>query len=632
MCGIVGVFALDRRPIDRTLLSAMTDRLRHRGPDDAGLWTAPGIGLGHRRLAIRDLSPDGHQPMSDSGGRITISYNGELYNDRALRGELERDFGFCFRSTCDAEVIPYGYLAWGERLFERLEGMFAIALWDARDQTLVLARDSIGIKPLFYSWTDGLLRFASELKALLADPGQPRAIDAENLHRFVNQGYAGPTQTLLRDTQQVPPGSLMTVTASGIKVRKYWTYSRTSEIRSLGDAVDAFVPLWNQVVSETLISDVPVGVLQSGGIDSSLVACAARRATERLPLFTVSFDDASRDESAMAAVVAKTTGLPHTFVPFGRDPTPEDTLDAVIAHSDGQLADESLMPLYLLSEQVRRHVKVVLTGDGGDELFGGYPTYRASMAAAVLRPLVPRALAQAAGRFAYGLSPAAERHLPASAVASRFMLGLALGGRAAHAHWRRYMPQFLHARLYGAELRSLSASPFADYEAVVLSAGGSIVDAALLADQTYHLPAGLLFKTDSMTMAHGLEARVPLLDRRIIEFAARCHPSLLTGWTGRSKRVLRAALARYAVPAEVVNAPKRGFNTPLASLLRTSLRARADRVFRQQNEVFEPFFDPGEIAKLWLDHAERRADHAYALWPMLTFGIWRATLEAGLTT
>ena len=606
----------------------MTDRLRHRGPDDAGLWIAPGVGFGHRRLAIRDLSPDGHQPMSDPTGRITISYNGEIYNDRALRAELERDFGFRFHSTCDAEVIPYGYIAWGEQVFARLEGMFAIALWDARDGQLVLARDPVGIKPIFYSWSGGVLRFASEIKALLADAEQPRSIDPLSLHRFVNQGYAGPTETLLRDTRQVPPGSLLVATPSGVFIKKYWSNARTGEIRSLADAVDAFVPLWNQVVSDTLISDVPVGVLQSGGVDSSLVSCAARRVTDELPLFTVAFDDASRDESVMAAVIAAKTGLPHIVVPFARDPTPEQTLDAVIAHTDGQLADESLMPLYLLSERVRRHVKVVLTGDGGDELFGGYSTYRASMVAEVLRPFVPRVLARQLGQWAYGLSPASEKHLPISAVASRFLLGLALGGRSAHAHWRRYLPNFLHDRVYGPELRAIKHSPFAEYESLMLSTESSIVDAALLADQSYHLPAGLLLKTDSMTMAHGLEARVPLLDRRIIEFAGRCHPSLLTGWTGQSKRLLRAALARYAVPAQVVNAPKRGFNAPLAVLLRTSLRGRAERVFRQQNDVFEPFFDPSAIAALWLEHVECRADHAYALWPMLMFGTWRRTLEA----
>jgi asparagine synthase (glutamine-hydrolysing) len=247
----------------------MTDALEHRGPDDVGIWCEGQIGLGHRRLAIRDLSAAGHQPQCDLGGRIFVSYNGEIYNDRALRADLERGFGFTFRSNCDTEIIPVGYLAWGEEIFERLEGMFAIALWDRAEQKLVLARDGIGIKPLFYSADENVVRFGSEIKALLADPDQSRRLSAEGVHRFLARGYCGPTSTTLEGIRQVPPGTVMTFTSRKEISRRFWQPKRQPYIRSVDDAVDGFLALWPQVVRDQLVSDVPVGILQSGGIDST---------------------------------------------------------------------------------------------------------------------------------------------------------------------------------------------------------------------------------------------------------------------------------------------------------------------------------------------------------------------------
>src|SRR4051812_48531544 len=259
MCGIAGIFNLDGRDVDPAVLTRMTGVLAHRGPDAGEIWHDGAIGFGHRRLVIRDLSAAGRQPMSDRTGRVTVTYNGEIYNEAELRRELEQDFGVMFRSHCDTEVLPAGYLAWGEKLFSRIEGIFAIGLWDAAARRLVLARDSIGTKPLFFSSVGGVVRFASEIKGILADPQHPRGMDPEGLHRFFAMGYVGPTSTTMRHIRQVEPGSI-TIHENGNETsQRFWQPRRSPGFRKLDDAVDAFLPLFDQVVSDQLISDVPVG-------------------------------------------------------------------------------------------------------------------------------------------------------------------------------------------------------------------------------------------------------------------------------------------------------------------------------------------------------------------------------------
>jgi asparagine synthase (glutamine-hydrolysing) len=623
MCGITGQYSRSGQPVSIEAVRAMTRALEHRGPDDEGLWNNGRVAFGHRRLAIRDLSPGGHQPMSDPSGRVTISYNGEIYNDDDLRRELTRDFGCSYRTTCDAETIPLAYLAWGEKAFERLEGMFAIALWDNATEQLFLVRDGVGIKPLYYSDDGRLVRFASEIKGLLADPAQPRDLSPAMLHRYFSMGYVGTADTTIAGVHQVAPGTVLTFGVRGRQARQFWQPGRAApDIGSETDALDAFLPLWEKVVDDMMISDVPVGVLQSGGIDSSLVSLTVA-GRHKVPLFTAGFSDRSHDESEAASRVAKLAGLPHHIVPVDGRQDLEATLEAVVHHFDGQVCDESAVPLYLLFRKVREHVTVALSGDGGDEFFGGYPTYRASRIAAAAGLALPKGIAAMIGKAAYASAARNEDRLPLAALVARFTLGLAESRQFAHTRWRRLIPAFQQGDIYGMALQGVRAeNPFAEYEHHMSAAGGALVDRCLVADQRFHLPSGLLMKADAMSMAHSLELRVPFLDRRIMDFAGRCQSSLLTPMRGASKRLLRRALQRYHAPEDVVADRKRGFNTPLARLLRTSLSGLAQRHFEREVDRLAPYLAPDVVRRLWIEHKDRRANHAYTLWPILTFAIW----------
>ena len=628
MCGIAGIFHLDGRSVDPAVLERMNAALVHRGPDAGDIWHDGAVGFAHRRLAIRDLTDAGRQPMSDPSGRITVTYNGEIYNEAALRAELERDFGTVFRSHCDTEMLPAGYLAWGDDLFARIEGIFAIGLWDSANKRLVLARDSIGTKPLFFSLVGDTVRFASEIKGIFADPSHPRAFDADGLHRFLAMGYAGPDATTMRHIRQVEPGSL-TIYENGSEIsRRFWRPRRSYGFRRLDEAVDAFLPLFDQVVSDQLISDVPVGILQSGGIDSSLIAWSVAK-RGKFPLLTASFAEQSHDESKIAALVAQQTGLPHRIVPIHEDPDPAATLRRVVHHFDGQVADESAGPLLLLTAELRRTATVALSGDGADEFFGGYPTYKATRLAQRFGGAIPAGIARSLGKMMYGVSGANETRLPATARLSRFLLGLAAGGSLAHAEWRRYIPEFLLPRLYGPALRDLAdVSPMAGYRSAIERADGpALLDRCLIADQTWHLPAGLLMKTDAMSMANGVEIRVPFLDRRIMELSGACSLDLIVQPDGPTKPLLRRALHDEGAAAAIWSAPKRGFNNPLSGLLRGALRPLSEAIFENSPDLFTPYLLPDAVRALWREHANLKTNHAYALWPLLTFALWRSELE-----
>jgi asparagine synthase (glutamine-hydrolysing) len=624
MCGVAGIYYSDRRLADEPTLRAMVTALHHRGPDDSGIFIAPGIALGHARLSIRDLSPDGRQPFADPSGRVVVSYNGEIYNDTEIRAELARDFGFTFRTSCDTEIIPLGYLAWGDRLFDRLEGMFAVALWDRDERRLLLARDGVGIKPLYYSEAAGAVRFASEIKGILADPAQAERLSPEGLHAFFAMGYVGPQDTTFEGIHQVAPGTVVTYCEGKRTERQFWRPTRTSEITDIQDAASELERLWTKVVADQLVSDVPVGVLLSGGIDSTLVALAADRSGRKLPFFTASFANQSFDETPVARTVADKIGAEFHSVPIDTRLDLGELLTKVVHHYDGQSCDEASLALMLLSQKVRQKVTVALTGDGGDEFFAGYPTYGASKWAARLGPLLPATAWNQFGQMFYRLSPAGRTRFPLSAVAYRFAFGLASGSGQAHPFWRRYVPQFMLPRLYGSALRPILAEdPFRGYKAELDNAEGDLIDRCLLADQRWHLPGGLLLKSDAMSMAQSLELRVPLLDRRIMDFAGRCHADLLLSPRGEKKALLRRLARQMRAPGDVTEAGKKGFNAPLAGLLRSELRPTAERIFEREADVLDPFIVPDQARLLWREHAAGNRDHSYAIWPILHFAISR---------
>lgn len=628
MCGIAGVWHRSGQPVDASMLDAMTDRLAHRGPDDRGTWIDGPVGLGHRRLSILDLSADGHQPMGDPGGRVMMTYNGEIYNFRSLREQLTRETGYRFRTQCDSEIIPVGYLHWGTDLFDRLEGMFAIALWDIEARRLMLVRDGIGIKPLYVARIGDSIYFASEIKSF-AGIGVDMKIDPSGFHDMLANGFSSPAKSNLTTIEQVPPGTIRTIDGQGETDLNFWRPRRTPSITRMDEAVSAVSTTLSEVVGDMLQSDVPVGVLQSGGIDSSLISLATPSAN--VPLFTAQFREADFDETETASIVARSLGRDHHVIPVTAIADPVSTFRSVALAYDGQLADSSGFAFYELCRAVRKHVTVALSGEGGDEFFAGYPTYRASRISNAVAPLLPSKLWRTLGLAALSMARGNQERLPAAEKIARFCLGNAAAPRTAHPQWRRQIFEPHRARLYGSGLADVAdIDPMAGYVREIERAGerfpaSGLTDRNLLADQTYYLPGDLLAKADRISMAHGLELRVPLLDRRMMDLAGTLDIDLLTSLKGPDKRVLRETLAAVKAPDAIVNHPKRGFMVPIAQMLREHLRPLSLEIFERQPDLFAPFLKPDAVRDLWREHDELRANHKYALWMLLTLGVWLQT-------
>lgn len=622
MCGIAGIWNLSGQPVDTGALRRMTDALAHRGPDDQGHWQEGPVGLGHRRLSILDLSPGGHQQMTDATGRYVVTYNGEIYNYRPLRAEIERGLGIAFVSSCDTEILPNGFALWGPALFERLEGMFALALWDRRDRTLYLARDGIGIKPLYLARQQDTLYVASEPKAFAALSAFRARLHLPALHEMLANGYVGPRSSLLQDVEQLAPGTWRAIGHARDESRRFWRPKRQAAIRRMDDAVDAVTETLATVVGDMMLSDVPVGVLQSGGVDSTLISAAAQGFG--VPLFTAQFRQASFDESPQAKRVAEATGLKHHIVPIHETRDPVATFTAMMLAYDAHLSDSSGFALYELSRHIRRHVTVVLSGEGGDEFFGGYTTYTASRIAHAIRPFVPAAAAETVAAAAFGRAARDDRRLPLAEKIGRFFAGLAQRRGSLHCQWRRHLMAADAKRLYGPALREVAgADPMDGYaDAIAQAEGETLLDRWLVGDQDYYLPGDMLAKTDRVSMAHALEVRVPFLDRRMMALAGSLDARLLTPFAGPPKAVLRAALARQEALAPIARLEKRGFNNPVAAMLRTELRPLAAAVFEDGADRFAPYLDAGALRQAWRDHDARRANHQYLLWMLLGMAVW----------
>ncbi|MCR6629439.1 MAG: asparagine synthase (glutamine-hydrolyzing) [Magnetospirillum sp.] len=623
MCGIVGVYRRDGAPADSGLVQRMADRIAHRGPDAEGFWNEGQVALGHRRLAIRDLTPAGAQPFHSPDNGIVVAYNGELYNEDELIRDLGRASGFVRRTRSDTELIPAAYLVWGIEAFDRLEGMFAIALWDRAKGQLVLARDGIGIKPLYIEDDGTSLRFASELKALLVDKGRRRQLSAPDLTHMLALGFPAPTRTLIDGIRQLAPGSVLVADGRETREHKFWQPRRAANLVDLETATDRFIETFSSVVSSQLVSDVPVGVMQSGGIDSSLVSMALPRGHD-VPLFSVRFAESSHDESGLARRLAQASGRSLMWVDLPVDEDVERDFRAVVDAVDGQLADSSALATYALSRAIRDNVTVALSGDGGDEFFAGYPTYLATAMAAPAAPVLSRLPGLWGGMAAllHAVTKPSEARIPRSEKLYRFLAGLA--HPVPHATWRHYLPSWQRSRLYGPGLSDLpDQDPLAGYAASYQSAHGDCFDRAVLADQNYYLPADMLVKVDRMSMAHGLEVRVPFLDRRIMDLAGQMSRSVLYGRGGESKRVLRRALMRLGGPEPLARSPKRGFNIPMNMLLRGPMKKMARRMLDQDADMFAPFLSPDGVRAVWRDHADGRKDGKYVIWTLLTIGAWR---------
>ena len=596
----------------------MCDTLVHRGPDDEGYHTGDGVALGMRRLAIIDVAA-GAQPVYNEDRTVAVVFNGEIYNFGELRAVLEAK-GHRFGTATDTECIVHLYEEHGEGCVDLLRGMFAFALWDARQQRLLLARDRAGKKPLYYRVTPKGIWFASELKALLADAGMERSVDTRALHEYLTFGYVPAPRAMLNGVAKLPPAHTLSWRDHSVTLRRYWqlSYGATAHI-SEGEAVEAARSLIREATRIRLVSERPLGAFLSGGIDSSLVVAAMAEATGVVRTFSIGFEDPRFDERPYARMVAEAFGTQHEELvvsPQGSDLT--ELLPRLTWYYDEPFADSSAIPSFYLAEMTRRHVVVALNGDGGDESFGGYERYIAQHLAArlpsggrwsalALRGVealpagAHRSQARRVKRFAsFALSPPAIRYAETMAVFTN---------RQKDALYSDAMREAVG----GEDAYELIREAFASSDA------RDPADAAMDADVRTYLPGDLLVKMDRASMAHSLEARSPLLDTKVMEFGASLPVSMkVRGRTG--KWLLRQA-GRGWLPDEVLRRPKMGFGVPVAAWLRDELRDLTHDTLTSFTARSRPYFEPAAVDRL-LDEHDAGADHGARIWALLCFELW----------
>ena len=621
MCGIAVIVETDR-PVDSELLARMTDALTHRGPDggDCGIYGR--AGLGHRRLAIIDLSDAGRQPMSNADGSLWLTYNGEIYNYKTLRRELE-SLGYAFRTQSDSEVILHGYAAWGTDCAKRFNGMFAYAIWDVAQQTLVAARDHFGIKPIFYAHIDGRLLCASEIGALLIDPSIPRDLSHEALHHYLSLMNVPAPHTIYKHIFRLPPGCTLIFRDGQLTIQPYWTLDPAQPLTANDERT--LIDLEEQLamaVEAQLVADVEVGAFLSGGIDSSVVCALAARAQPQFRTFSVSFPGLPAfDESEPARLVAQHLRTQHQEI-IGTASAVND-LPRMTALFAEPFAVSSVMPLYWMSREAKKYVKVVLTGDGGDEVFGGYP-WRHSLLDAKIDRL------PAFGGLRRGFPSAYNRwHTSYAQSVVHRLSSIPLYGREALRDWN-YVQQF--TILNEAEKRALYTPAWAetvrDY-----STDRFLLDKMpppsverlarwLTFDLRTTLPDEMLMKVDRATMAWGLEARVPLLDHTLVEYAIRIPQHLKV--RGNNGKLILKRLCERLVPPQIANRPKHGFNTPLDDWFRGELRPMVEDLLSEQRVKAAGIFDPGVVRQL-IDWQRTRPEKGLAnvVFTLLQFELWR---------
>lgn len=631
MCGIAGLLDWPFGSFEAAgqCARAMAGALAHRGPDGEGFWRSDDgrVHFAHRRLAIIDLSEAGAQPMTSADGRWTICFNGEIYNFSVLRAALEAA-GAVLRGHSDTEALLETIARKGlEAALKASEGMFAFALWDAREGRLHLVRDRAGIKPLYWTKRGTGLAFSSELKALRLAPGASFALDVAQVSSFLRFGYVTAPATIFADVFKLPPATILSVGDDGaVSLRPYWSAWEAAaaprDLRSETELREALDALVQHCVRQELVSDVPLGAFLSGGVDSSLVAAIAQRALSRpLKTFSVGFDDPSIDESAHAEAVARHIGTEHHAFRV----TAAEALGVIPLLPemyDEPVADIAQIPTYLVSKFARQHVTAALSGDGGDELFGGYDRYWT--AESVWRKLAPAPLS------ARKLAAQAVRAMPhrmAAAVAAVAQPSMA--PRRATARFAR-LATALEAptplSVYAATIELWTTPPA---HAAAASSGpfaraaeeGDAVKAFQLIDLHTYLPDDVLAKVDRASMAASLEARVPLLNHKLMEFALRL-PESAKRKDGRAKWLLREVLHRY-VPRDLVDRPKQGFSTPMGAWLRGPLKTWAGDLLAERALAQSDVLAPQPILQRWREHIAGEADWSYALWPVLSFQAWR---------
>ncbi|BAE48923.1 asparagine synthase (glutamine-hydrolyzing) [Paramagnetospirillum magneticum] len=623
MCGIFGMVRGGGRPVESNVLAAMKTALHHRGPDGNGIFAEGPVGLGNTRLAVVDTA-GGSQPVIDPSSGAAIVYNGELFNHLELRAELE-SVGWCFRTHSDTEVVLAAFCVWGEDCVLRFNGMYAFAVFDPKARRVFIARDPAGIKPLYLTETADGLAFASEAKALLPIAG--RRPDWQALWGYLTYGYMAPDCSPFAGITKFPAGSLawidLELPAARLAVRPYWQprFGCGAPLAE-GEAVDRLDALLSQAVKHELMSDVPVGLFLSGGLDSSAVAYyAARRHGQAISSFGLAFEETTHDESNDARTVARHLGIEHKELMFSPALVREG-LRRVTETMDEPFGDSTVVPLLMLSRFAREHVTVVLTGWGGDEVLAGYPTLTAHRVASLYRRLP--------GMLAHGLVPALVDRLPVSDKylsfefkARRFLRGMKLTPEQQHFLWMGYFDDAFKHALLTPDVTAQVAQQDSLAHFAGMAAGmaePTLTDRIMHLDFRYFLHGNGLFQADRMTMAASLEARVPLLNKQMLDFALPL-PAGLKMAGGTPKGLLKKALAPHLPPA-ILSKPKKGFGPPSGHWVRSVFGPLLDHLFSRERIEAQGILNHATVARLLAEHRELKADHGRTLWALMSLQLW----------
>jgi asparagine synthase (glutamine-hydrolysing) len=626
VCGIVGQARRDGGLPDHQVVNSMCAALEHRGPDSRGIHSEPGVALGIQRLRIIDLAT-GDQPIANESGDVIVVLNGEIYNFAALRAELTSR-GHTFSTHSDTEVIVHLYEEMGPRCVERLHGMFGLAVWDRARRRLLLARDRLGKKPLFYAEQDGVLSFASELGALMQDPSISRDVDPDGLDAYLAFRYIPSPLTAFRAVRKLPPGHRLVLENDQTRIERYWRldFSRKRSFSSDEEAIEELREHLRRATRLRMVADVPLGAFLSGGVDSGAVVAAMAEASDRpVKTFSIGFPGTALDERPLARLVANRFGTEHHELEV--EPRAIEVLPRLVRHHGEPFADATSIPTFYLSQLTREHVTVALNGDGGDEAFGGYSRYVATLAASRLDGL-PISVRQGVR--------AVTRTVPRSGRIDSWRsrirrVGAALAYDTAGRHLAymtdlQGMPRFA---LYSDDFARQVDHGVEERFRRLWEDGTAVepLDRMLEVDSATYLPDDLLAKVDIATMACSLEGRSPLLDHELMQFAAEL-PVHLKIARGEKKVALRRAMRGW-LPDAILDAPKRGFQPPIASWLRDDLRELATDVLLDATATTRGYFRPGAVRGLLDDHVSARADNSQALWTLLVFELWhREVLDA----
>jgi len=629
MCGICGIAApASGEPVSAALLQAMCRTIVHRGPDDEGIFIGDSVGLGTRRLSIIDLA-GGHQPLSNEEGTIWVSHNGEVYNFPELRDQLI-GLGHRFSTRTDTETLIHAFEQWGDDFVQRLRGMFAFALWDGRARRLLLVRDRLGIKPLYYtSLDDRSLVFGSELKAVLAHPRVRREVEPRALDLYLTLEYIPAPLSIFKGIHKLPAGHLLSYENGRFEVKKYWDLEapaggsdRALPEKSLPETMDRLYGLLKESVKLRLVSDVPLGAFLSGGIDSStIVGLMHELGASPLKTFSIGFEESSYNELPYARRTAERFGTEHEE--FIIEPKALDLTEQLIRHLDEPLGDFSIFPTFLVSQMSRQHVKVVLSGDGGDEVFGGYEHYQAQKVASWW----PVSLGAALGSPLLGRLPPSAQKKGAWNKLQRFLQGFENGAANRHLRWMIFLSRKDKGRLYSAGFQEklggikevCALPPF--QEVFDEMRAFDPVTGELYLDLKTYLADDIMVKVDRMSMAVSLEAREPLLDHKLVEYVFALDGRLkLRGLT--TKWIFKKTMERL-LPKENIYRPKEGFSIPIKHWLGDELRELMLDHLNERRIKEAGFFNPEPVKRMIADHLAGRKNWSHQLWALLVFEVWR---------